>query len=619
MRIALCTNTQSRGLNLDATLLKGVLDELGHEATIIQYDEDHDTTYDLVIFLEVLVRQKIGLSLLPPWLVVNAEFLRAGDIPTVQSLVGKILCKTHEAYHICSELFGDQAVYTGFASRDRLDTDVPRARASFLHIAGHSRVKGTEAVIDAWRWTHHGETIKGQLFVVGEFTPANLPDNVKVLKDVTDEALLLLQNACKFHIQPSQTEGFGHVLRESMSVNAMLMTTDAPPMNEIDCGYLLPAKPGRKFNHGQFYDVSAIDIHAWAIAMLRDFSANMPIPDLRSAWLKENAEFRNRLQSMLTNLRPENAPQRSWSPHKVTRIAFLGNFGPAESTENLILDALTRGLGHEVEPLQESKVTLEQLKRAASLNDMLLWVRTPEYLQIDDATMEGVLKYMKSRGTPSVSVHLDRFWGIPEREKLIGHMPFWKCEYVFTADGGNQSQFAGRGVNHIWMKPAMSEIHLHPGRMRHEFACDVGFVGAKNYHGEYPFRPKLIDFLQETYGERFRHITNIRGHELNDFYASCKVAVADCIFAGAPRYWSDRLVESTGRGALLLHPRVEGLDLPVPTYAPQDLADLHAEIQCLLSYDSETRRAIISDCMNHVRKNDTWTVRLKTILEMIGL
>lgn len=615
MKIGIVTNIQARGLNLDATLLQQVLAEIGHESTIIQYDEDHDATYDLVIFLEVLVRQKIALSLALPWLIVNVEFLRPGDLSTIRSSVAKVLCKTHEAYRICSELFGEQAVYTGFASRDRMDEDVPR-NPTFLHIAGHSTVKGTSAVIDAWRWKRYGESIGAGLVVIGEFTPEDLPSGVVVMKDLQDVSLKALQNTCKFHVQPSQTEGFGHVLRESMSVNAMLMTTDAPPMNEIECGYLLPATLGRKFNHGQFYDVSAIDIHACAVQMLLDFQGGYTA-NLRLAWIQENAEFRTRIKSMLTNMRPEKATPRPLASKNIARIAFLGNFGPAESTENLILDALTRALGHEVEPLQENKVTAEQLKRAASLNDMLLWVRTPGYLQIPDDQMEGILKYMKLRGTPSVSVHLDRFWDIPEREKLIGHMPFWKCSHVFTADGGSQERFAVRGVNHVWMKPAMSEIHLHPGRWRPEFDCDVAFVGAKDYHAEYPFRPKLVDFLAKTYGERFHHVTGIRGHELNDVYASARVTVGDAIFSGVPRYWSDRLPESTGRGALLLHPRIAGLDIPVPTYEPQDLADLHAEIQCLLSYDSETRRAIISDCMEHVRKHDTWTVRMAEILRNV--
>ena len=50
---------------------------------------------------------------------------------------------------------------------------------------------------------------------------------------IDDAELRRLQNACRFHIAPSEAEGFGHCLMEAMSVGAVVITVDGEPMNEL--------------------------------------------------------------------------------------------------------------------------------------------------------------------------------------------------------------------------------------------------------------------------------------------------------------------------------------------------------------------------------------------------
>jgi hypothetical protein len=255
---------------------------------------------------------------------------------------------------------------------------------------------------------------------------------------------------------------------------------------------------------------------------------------------------------------------------------------------------------------------------ACDYSDTLIWVRTPGWLKVPDDEMFMLLHDLHKKGVKTLSVHLDKFWGIPEREALIGKIPFWKTQYVFTADGSQQEAFAKREVNHFWMKPAVSEVYCHPGTPRDEYRCDVGFVGARGYHSEYSFRPQMIEFLEQTYGGRFKHVQGVRGHLLNDVYASMKVVVGDCFQAGTPFYWSDRLPETCGRHGLLLHPDVEGMrEGDCVLYAPQNLTALGCQIDFLLALNDYSRKSVRDNCARKTLEHDTWTVRLHEILEVV--
>ena len=219
------------------------------------------------------------------------------------------------------------------------------------------------------------------------------------------------------------------------------------------------------------------------------------------------------------------------------RIAFLGNFDAAESTENQILWALEQRLGYVVEHLQENSVSYRLLEEAIEWNDIFMWVHTRGFLKVSDDKMLSLIRKMNRQDMPSYSLHLDKYLGIPEREAVVGKHPFWRSSQVWTADGSDPDWFARKGVKHFWMRRAVSEVYCHPGTPREQYKCDVMFCGARGYHKEYPLqRNLLIHFLEKEYGERFKHIQGVRGHELNDTYASAKVIVGDHIFAGIPRY-----------------------------------------------------------------------------------
>ncbi len=143
----------------------------------------------------------------------------------------RVLCKTRHAEGIFDAL-GCRTVFTGFTSQDRLDASVAREDA-FFHLAGRSSAKGTQALLETWR--RHPEWPR--LTVVQHpkmARPAAPSGNIDHRIDYLDDATLRqLQNAHRFHLCPSEAEGFGHHLVEALGIGAVVLATDAAPMNEL--------------------------------------------------------------------------------------------------------------------------------------------------------------------------------------------------------------------------------------------------------------------------------------------------------------------------------------------------------------------------------------------------
>jgi hypothetical protein len=65
------------------------------------------------------------------------------------------------------------------------------------------------------------------------------------------------------HLCLSQVEGFGHYINESRAMGALIITVDAPPMNELvdeDCGILITPSESEPAGLGMMYRISEDDI-----------------------------------------------------------------------------------------------------------------------------------------------------------------------------------------------------------------------------------------------------------------------------------------------------------------------------------------------------------------------
>lgn len=146
-----------------------------------------------------------------------------------------VLCKSRHAVEVF-EQEGARTFHLGFTSEDRASPATPKDFGAFVHIAGASTLKGTEAVLAAWQ--AHPEWPVLTLVMNARLAPPSVPDNVRLISEyLSDEDMRALQNSCGIHLCPSQAEGWGHYIAEAMSTGAVVITTDAPPMNElVDAG-----------------------------------------------------------------------------------------------------------------------------------------------------------------------------------------------------------------------------------------------------------------------------------------------------------------------------------------------------------------------------------------------
>lgn len=176
-------------------------------------------------------------------LVPNPEYFRPQDRNAL-ARIDTVWVKTQHAERLFQQL-GARTHYIGFDSPDRFDASVPR-RATFFHGPGRSANKGTQALLTLWKKHPEWPTLTVAWRRKRVEIDA-LPANVKLIREhIADTDYRRLQNEHRFHLCPSQTEGYGHYLVEAMSCGAVIVTLNAEPMNELvtaERGVLVPAKP----------------------------------------------------------------------------------------------------------------------------------------------------------------------------------------------------------------------------------------------------------------------------------------------------------------------------------------------------------------------------------------
>lgn len=283
------------------------------------------------------------------------------------------------------------------------------------------------------------------------------------------------------------------------------------------------------------------------------------------------------------------------------KIAFIGKFKRMDDEEYIALGF--EKLGHEVKRIEDTTFSVEICNEIHKFKpDLVLWPK----LRVDNPEM--VVQFCKVHKYKTACWVFDLYFGYHREYQLKSH-PAFKADYVFSTDGGHQEAFEALGINHFCVRQGIvnEECFLAPL----DRPKGVVFVGTDNPMN--PYRTEMITAVNKMTRD-FEWIgrgdpQECRGVDLNLLYSRKKIVVGDSVYS--PYYWSNRVVETLGRGGFLIHPDVEGIKEEYPdlvTYPRGDFAELRRLIQEYTENDT-LRESLVKKNFEWVR--DHYTVEKK--------
>lgn len=300
--------TNGVGLDRDAQLLADALTTAGFSVTIppirsfaaLISQKKTDVAFHLER-ISPLWKRKAAIHFLIP----NQERFPERHIKRLR-LVDHVLCKSEHARAIFSNLHPSTHLLS-FTSPDR---KIPNRNIDFnrfFHLAGRSTLKNTGRLLELW--SRHPEWPTLTLVQHPDNAPKSVPSNVNLISRYLDDSELReLQNECGLHLCPSLSEGWGHYIVEAASCGAVILTTDAPPMNELvhaDHGVLVPFSHSEPRHLGRNFDVDPQKLEA-AIANLitLPLSEKQKLGESARCWFETNhANFCQNLSRLLAECR----------------------------------------------------------------------------------------------------------------------------------------------------------------------------------------------------------------------------------------------------------------------------------------------------------------------------
>jgi spore maturation protein CgeB len=288
------------------------------------------------------------------------------------------------------------------------------------------------------------------------------------------------------------------------------------------------------------------------------------------------------------------------------KIIYIGKFKKLWDEEYIARSF--EALGHTVGRLDELTRPVHMIRDIKAFKpDIVIFAK---FMQ---PYAEWVINECKAMGIKTVCWVFDLYFGYSRQHQL--KTPAFTADHVFTTDGGNHD-WKKYGINHQCVRQGIYEPEcvIEKG----EKIYDVIFVGSFNPHHE--ARNAMMKELEKDFDFKWFGKDNtdeIRGMKLNRLFAQAKIVVGDSVYS--PFYWSNRVVETLGRGGFLIHADVEGIKEEYPdlvTYERGNYEDLKRKIEYYLTHDKE-RNAIIKKNFNHVRKNYTCHQKCQQLLSSI--
>lgn len=290
------------------------------------------------------------------------------------------------------------------------------------------------------------------------------------------------------------------------------------------------------------------------------------------------------------------------------RIAFIGKFQRLYDEEYIARSF--EALGHDVLRLPNEIAMRGLFDRIDEFKpDICLYTKF-EPVEGGGIFLEG----LRSRGVKAVCWLFDLYFGYP-RENLVYEASYFRADVVATTDGGHDDMWLKHRINHMLVRQGIykPEAVLMQGVPEDT----IVFVGADNALNE--ARVYMTTRVRNHYGDRFKwygrkNTHELRGTDLNVLYAGNKIVVGDSVWS--PNYWSNRVVETLGRGGFLIHVDVPGLKQEYPdivTYERGNFDDLREKIDYYTEHEDE-RKSIVERNFNLVRSSYTMEHKCRDLL-----
>jgi glycosyltransferase involved in cell wall biosynthesis len=288
------------GLETDYCLLKDALEGLGHHVTGLSWHERKFPVADINIFLEVFSSDQFS-SARWNWYIPNPEWFtnRVEEL----SHFDLILCRTKETERIFQKL-KQKTQYLGFTSPDCYRRDIEKDYQKIFHLGGGSYQKGTQNILNLWKDCPSFPDLTVVTHLDLKFPP-QLSNLTLFNHRLSETQLRFYQNQCGIHLCPSEVEGFGHYIMEAMSAGAVVLTTNAPPMNELimEPVCLVPFSVSASQKLATRYFVDPQHLYQLILRVL-----HLPKEDLerisaknRQIYLKMKKKFHHNLELLLQN------------------------------------------------------------------------------------------------------------------------------------------------------------------------------------------------------------------------------------------------------------------------------------------------------------------------------
>lgn len=302
LHLNIFTDLNGKGLEADAKILKEALENLDQIVRCYQFHDCPDEIFeaDVNIFIQSIIPKVIPHARLN-WFIPNPEWYC--DDLSLLDFMDLVLCRTREVERIFNEL-NTKTFFLGFTSRDCLKKDVVKDFDLFFHLAGSSEQKGTAAILDIWE---RNDQLPSLILIKNGGLPLTIQSKLIVVPHtISIGELTDLQNQCGIHLCPSETEGFGHYILEAMSAGSVVVTTNAPPMNE----YILDKKCLVAYTHtatlrlGTNYYVDKDRLEKTILHLTKLSKAELKRigKKNRKMYLKKKQEFLNNLESLIDSI-----------------------------------------------------------------------------------------------------------------------------------------------------------------------------------------------------------------------------------------------------------------------------------------------------------------------------